>query len=612
MNDSHFKRWEHYCSHHLIIIIGIILLFGVGFRLYHVTNPTLDWHAWRQADTASVSLQFAKTGVNWSQPTFLDISDTPSGHPNLQGLRLVEAPLINGVVAIIGSWLPTDCLLLSASDFENGQLSSVALSCQPNEMVLVSRVLAILVSTMGSVALWLLVRPISGKKVATVSLLVYTCAPFIAYYQRVVLPEPFLITSMLVALLGWQRWVVKPSHWWWYLVAFLSLAISYLLKPFAVFFVPVFVTLLISCTTTKSTKTIGRWIGLVMLLAGTTLPLLAWRWWISHFPEGIPGSDWLFNGNHIRLRPAWWRWIFFERIGRLMLGSVGWILLWLNAFLPISHSEFLIYGSWWLGVLAYLAILATGNVNHDYYQALLSPIIAITVGRGVLAILSQRLIITRLRWLVFLSGVGAWFVLGFLVLTGQTPTPFFPERVVFDVLVFSTAALIICVVVWLHHQIKLWARLIIIVLALATSWWLSWRYVDGYFNINHWEFAKVGQLTVLLTKPDDLIIAPYGSDTQLLYQTGRRGWPIGGAIDDKIDQGADWYLSTETNAETQSLLVRFARVPIPTALSHKSHPVQRLFPWGTPHLSEFYLLNLNQPISSATSSTTVTRSLPAD
>lgn len=53
---------------------------------------------------------------------------------------------------------------------------------------------------------------------------------------------------------------------------------------------------------------------------------------------------------------------------------------------------------------------------------------------------------------------------------------------------------------------------------------------------------------------DALIIAPYMGDTAFLYQTNRRGWPIGGEIDKRIEQGADYYVTTALNDEAKSLM----------------------------------------------------------
>jgi hypothetical protein len=69
--------------------------------------------------------------------------------------------------------------------------------------------------------------------------------------------------------------------------------------------------------------------------------------------------------------------------------------------------------------------------------------------------------------------------------------------------------------------------------------------------------VRAGQAVEKVAHPDDLVIAPNFGDTQLLFQTDRSGWPIGGSIDEKIAAGADWYLSANQDVETKTLMTRF-------------------------------------------------------
>ena len=71
-----------------------------GLRLYRLHYPLLDWHSWRQADTASVTREYVKAKrVDLLQPRYHDLSNIPSGRPNPEGYRMVEFPIINGIIA---------------------------------------------------------------------------------------------------------------------------------------------------------------------------------------------------------------------------------------------------------------------------------------------------------------------------------------------------------------------------------------------------------------------------------------------------------------------------------------------------------------------------------
>ena len=63
-----------------------------------------------------------------------------------------------------------------------------------------------------------------------------------------------------------------------------------------------------------------------------------------------------------------------------------------------------------------------------------------------------------------------------------------------------------------------------------------------------------------LTPTDALVIAPYQGDTAFLFQTKRRGWPIGGDIEDKIKKGADYYITTTRDTEYNLLKTKYTLI----------------------------------------------------
>ncbi|NCN24229.1 MAG: hypothetical protein GW945_01950, partial [Candidatus Pacebacteria bacterium] len=77
--------------------------------------------------------------------------------------------------------------------------------------------------------------------------------------------------------------------------------------------------------------------------------------------------------------------------------------------------------------------------------------------------------------------------------------------------------------------------------------------VKGYYVINHWEYVEAGARVQALTNPEDLVIAPAFGDTMFLFQTRRRGWPIGFEIDKKIAAGAQYYITTSYDDEAREL-----------------------------------------------------------
>ncbi len=296
----------------------------------------------------------------------------------------------------------------------------------------------------------------------------------------------------------------------------MSLAFALLLKPFALFLAPVFLTLLLVYKKQRFWK---EWGMLVLFGIIALLPLVWWRSWITQFPAGIPASDWLFNGNGIRLRPAWFRWLGYERITKLILGFVGLLPLVLGGVQLLLTTKkgkgSLVYLSWLVSIGLYFIVIATGNVQHDYYQVFAIPILSIVVAIGLLE--TQKYAARLCTYLL---------------------QRFYPK--------YSSRALTAQVGA-LSLSVALYCSMLI----------LAWSQVSGYFNINHHEYIRAGLRVQALTPTDALVIAPASGDTQFLYETSRRGWPIGGSIDEKIRDGATHYVTTTMDEEAQLLEQHF-------------------------------------------------------
>ena len=457
-------------------LILIILLLALVLRLYHFSHPLADWHSFRQVDTASVTREYVKAGqIKLGQPRYHDLSNIQSGLENPEGYRMVEWPFINGLIA--------EFLLLTARLGIN------------LDLVQVSRAFAIVSSLLAIYALYRLINLLADRRTALLSAFIYAVLPYAIFYGRVVLPEPFMMALSLLSLWQWAVFCHKKSQnqraAWAYWLSAVSLALAALLKPTIFFLLPLYLAL----TWQLLGKKMWRQLGLYFYPLLVLLPLVVWRVWISQFPAGIPVSQWLLNGNGIRLRPAWFRWLFYERLTKLFFGYTGLILLLAN----LKHQDKLrlIFWSWWTSIVIYFVVVATGNVQHDYYQNLAIPIVALSLARGMTALPT---------WLKQLK----------------------------------------------LHQSQQWATMLSI-LILVSSLFLSGRQIIGYFNVNRWDYVGAGQAVDRLTDPDALVIAPAMGDTIFLFQTNRRGWPIGFNIQGKIDQGASIYVSVNDDDERRQL-----------------------------------------------------------
>lgn len=449
------------------ILIVLCLVLGFSLRLYKIDNPVADWHSFRQADTASVTRNFVKNGVNLLVPTYHDHSNIQSGKDNPNGFRMVEFPLYNFLHYSVYNVAPQLGLDMA------GRLTSVILS------------------TFSILFVYLIGNHLSGFFVGWLSALFMAVLPFNVYYSRVILPEPLMIFSILLSYLLLLN-LSEKNPWQKNIYFFFSaifFAIAVLVKPFALFFALPHLALIIRYLVRKEINLISFFVyGIISLT-----PFILWRKHILQYPAGIPASDWLLNSHGIRFRPAWFRWLFGERLGKLILGIYGTLFLSLG-LISKPLKEGIAYWLWGIGILLYFSVVAGGNVQHDYYQAIIIPFICFFLAKGVILVASlSKTIYSR-----FLS-------------------------------LLMTAAIFVTMIS------------------------LSWYEIKGYYQINNWPIVEAGKRVAALTSTDSLVIAPYNGDTAFLYQTERSGWPLGYDIEDKIKKGATHYVSVSYDDEARKL-----------------------------------------------------------
>lgn len=479
-----------------VLYLGFILLIAFILRIHKINTPLADWHSWRQADTASVTREFVRFDeIGYDSkglpkilsPRFHDLSDIPSGEVNLEGYRMVEFPIINYFVAQILNVFPG------------------------YELVSTYRLVNVVLAVATIATVYAIVLLLSKqKRLALLSALVMAVMPYSIFYSRTILPEIgmnfFMYLSVLLFILWLKSYRSTKKHLHWqttplYIATWAVLALSFLIKPVAVFMAPVYVVLILS-----EFGLIG-WIRQwpLYLLATSITPMVWWRTFIEQFPSGIPANSWLFNGNGIRLKPAWWRWLFSERIAFHMLGqwATGFVILGLlgqNSY--ASGRKMVLFYRFCIalafGWFMYLVVFATGNVQHDYYQIPLIPVLSILVASGVV-------------WL-------------------------------YDTLKLQMATLIILPVLFFF---------------LSLSTFLAWYHIRGYYQINNPAIVEAGVAVDRLTPQNALVVAPYMGDTAFLFQTNRRGWPIGFSIEEKIRLGATHYVTTSYDDEARELEARF-------------------------------------------------------
>ena len=449
------------------IILSLIILLAFIVRLYKIDNPIADWHSWRQADTSSVGRIYVQEGINLLYPRYYDISTIQSGIFNPKGYRFVEFPIYNAVHSLIYTTFP----IVSFEIW--GRLLSIACS---------------LISTY---LLFLIGFRYLGKLGGVLASFIFAFMPFNIYYSRAILPEPMAVMFVLFSLWFFVQYYDSDNTKKLYLLSlFFSAAI--LIKPYVFFYsIPMIFVLLKRDGIVKILLQKKYYLAFLIVV----VPFFLWRFWINQFPEGIPFYSWAFNGNGIRFKPSFWYWIFTERIGKLLLG--GWGLIVLGFALIDKNKEKYFIHLIFYSAIFYVTLIANANVLHDYYQVLIVPALSLSLAYGIYVMWNIQNFNQRISRLLCL----------------------------FSVFVMLTSGAV---------QVK------------------------EYYKVNHWEITRAGKFVDENTPDDALVIAPYNGDTAFLYQTNRFGWPyLDRSIEEEIEKGADYYVSVSYDEQTKKLMEKF-------------------------------------------------------
>lgn len=428
-----------------LLILSIILLIALSLRLYKIDIPLADFHSWRQADTAAVARNFVRFGFDLLHPRYDDLSSIQSGLENPQGYRMVEFPIYNALFAYAYKVFPVFSLEIF------GRLTTIFFSLM---------IIAIL---------YYFCLKESRRTTAVFASLTYAILPFFVFFSRVILPDIPAVAGVFLSILFLYFYSRTKDNQLatiiYYLLAILFFALSLLIKPVTIFYGLAMVYLFFRRYSWSMVKKISVYVFFITAL----LPLVLWRHYINQFPEGVPRNYWLISQvntylgrENIFFRPAFFRWIFYERINNIILGGCLTFLFILGT---LSKPKKYFLHFLLLSALAFLFVIQGGNVQHEYYQIMILPTVAIFVGLG-----TNHLIEYKKNFL---------------------------------------------------HPLLLYPSIFLI---FTFSIFFSYFKVKDYYQYST-ELIQIAKIVNTLTKPEDKVVTDRLGDTTLLYLMDRRGAP---------------------------------------------------------------------------------------
>lgn len=431
MKENLFKKLD-------VFILTVVLIIAIAFRLYKIDTPLADFHSWRQADTAAVARNFVNMGFDLIHPKYDDLSNVQSGKDNPQGYRMVEFPIYNAIFAGIYKLSPNLPIEVW------GRITTIFFS-----LVIIA------------IIYYLTLKEI-GRLAAFWAATIYSVFPFFVFFSRVVLPET---TASGLTFISIFFLYLNPTSPIFYILSAIFMASALLVKPTVIFF---FLPLAYIFYNKHKNQVLKKpFFYIYFILAA--IPLIWWRTYINNYPEGIPASDWLITSVNtatgmqiIFFRPAFFRWVFYERINNLILGGLSAAFFILGCFLKQKKNLMITI---LLASLGYLLVFQGGNVQHVYYQTLILPAVAIYMGIGIAYISTLK----------------------------KKPLEILP-----------TYGLLFAI--------------------LGFSWFVSFYQVKDYYGYSP-DLVQSAKIINSLTTHDDKIVTDNTGDTTLLYLSDRRGAP---------------------------------------------------------------------------------------
>lgn len=321
-------------------LLLLILLMGLFVRLVNITDPIADSQSWNQSSAATVIRHLAKDGVDFFHPRW-DLLQHDTVGPRIEA---EEAPIYHTIVALL---------------IRSG--GSIPVS---------GRLISILFGTLASLYFYRLIRKITDATTALVGTTFFVFAPYSFYFFRTVMSDPAMIFGIVAALFYFDRFC-ETEKWEDILLAGLCTSLAGLFKPFALHVgFPILILALLRFKWRLFLMP-KLYIYAVISLA----PTLLWVAWAAKIGTlgGVTEGQSVISAPHLwgpwsmLLDPSWYfrmQWRLFDQMATPIVS-----LLALTAFISKNaRTKARIFFIWLSGIVFYLVLVRSGNMQHDYYQ----------------------------------------------------------------------------------------------------------------------------------------------------------------------------------------------------------------------------------------------------
>lgn len=355
------------------ILIGL-MLFGLLCRLYNLTAPLLDYHSWRQTDTAAIARNFYYNGFNILYPQ-IDWGGAGPGYVES------EFQLVPFIISIFYK-------IFGVHEY-------------------VAR-LVIIAFSIGSIyLLYKLVRIYYSRRVAIFSAIFFIISPMELYFGRTVMPDSAMIFFSIGSIYFFNKWTNDERNSS-FILAMICTALAFLVKISTLYLgLP-----LLWLAYAKYGKRFLFVPKLYLFAILTLIPPAVWYYFAHSVLAQYNTFDFwnLGSGSKFATRETLFDpWIYFTLLKNLafyVFTPIG-LLLFAYALSLKTNAKDYVFHFWFLAVVIFFIMVSHSIITgNDYYQRALVPPAAIFMGRALSAVYEKKKDLSYIILaLVFLSSI---------------------------------------------------------------------------------------------------------------------------------------------------------------------------------------------------------------
>lgn len=354
------------------IIIGL-MLFGLICRLYNLTAPLLDYHSWRQTDTAAIARNFYYNGFNILYPQ-IDWGGTGPGYVES------EFQLVPFIIAIFYK-------IFGVHEY-------------------VAR-LVIIAFSIGSVyLLYKLVRIYYSRRVAIFSAIFFIISPLELYFGRTVMPDSAMIFFSIGSIYFFNKWT-SDERTDSFVLALVCTTLAFLVKISTLYLgLP-----LLWLAYAKYGKRLLFEPKLYLFAILALIPPAMWYSFAHSVLAQYNTFDFWNMGSGTKF--ASWETLIdpriyitlFESLAIYVFTPIG-LLLFIYALSLKTQAKAYVFHFWFLAVIVFFVLVPLGTIGNDYYQRALIPAAAVFMGRALSGIYERKKVLSYvLVVLLFVSSI---------------------------------------------------------------------------------------------------------------------------------------------------------------------------------------------------------------